>query len=471
MSVRISDELSGIHLGDKRLNQRSLNVIETLSVDPAASINASFETWGDTLAAYRLFDNGNVTPEAILQPHFNATLARIAAEPVVLIVQDTTELDFSRHPPDDAGCLNKAARFGLYDHTHLAVTPGGLPLGVVGVRTFDRSAESLGKTLERRSLPIEEKESFRWLEGYRLAGQIRKASAATQIVSVADREADIYDIFMEAQQETEATRAEFIIRSKEHRCINERVPPAEHGKRTAVYRKFHDDVNASPVRIRMTIALPQTPKRAARDCDVEIRAKTLTLRHPKNRKDLPDVTCSVVCVREIGVPENGDSPLEWWLITSLPVTTIDDIQRVIDYYRARWTVEVYFKVLKSGCKVEDIQLETTARLKNCLAFYQIIAWRILYLTHLNRECPNIPCTSVFEDYEWQPVWRITTKTELPAQPPLLSEFMRLLSSLGGYNNRTSEPPPGPQPIWIGLRRMVDFAKAWLAFGPPTRTYV
>lgn len=204
MSGRIGDELAGIDVGDQRLNRRSVKVIEALSVDPAASINGSFEKWSDTLAAYRLFDNPHVTPEAILEPHYQATLARIAEEPVVLIVQDTTELDFTKHPPADAGCLNKAERFGLDDHTHLAVTPAGLPLGVVGARTYDRSAESLGKTLERRQLPIEEKESFRWLEGYRLADKVSEQCPRTQIVNVADREADIYDIFMEAQKETEA---------------------------------------------------------------------------------------------------------------------------------------------------------------------------------------------------------------------------------------------------------------------------
>jgi len=471
MSGRIADELAGIDLGDKRLNERSLKVIEALSVDPAASINGSFEKWSDTLAAYRLFDNPNVTPEAILKRHYEATMARTADEPVVLIVQDTTELDFTNHPPKDARCLNKADRFGLYDHTHLAVTPTGLPLGVVDFRTFDRAAESLGKTKDRSELPIEEKESFRWLDGYRLAGRVRERCPQTQIVNVADREADIYDIFMDALQQPQATHADFVIRSKEPRSTNERIPPSEHGTRNAVYRKFRDDVRDSPVRIRTIISLPATPKREAREAELEIRAKSLTLRHPKNRTGLPDVPCSVVYVQEVSIPENGDPPVEWWLITSLPVETIDDIQRVIDYYKARWTVEVYFKIFKSGCKVEDIQLETTARLTNCLAFYHIIAWRVLYLTLLNRECPDMPCTAAFEDYEWQPVWRVTTKKELPAQPPPLSEFMALLSSLGGYNNREKERPPGPQPIWIGLRRMVDFARAWLSFGPPTHTYV
>ena len=409
MSGRIVDELAGINLGDKRLNRRSREVMEQLSVDPAASVNGSFEKWSDTLAAYRLFDNPAVTPEAIGRPHYEATLTRIVEHPVVLILQDTTELDFTKHPPSDAGCLNKADRFGLYDHTHLAVTPGGVPLGVVGTELFDRSAESLGKTLERRDLPIEEKESFRWLKGYRLAQTVRQQCPQTQIVNVADREADLYDIFLETQSEpgtdsdTSATdRADFVIRSKENRCTNERVPPSEHGTRYAVYRKARDEVRASPVRVRQTITLPQTPKRQARQAELEIRARPITLRHPKHRPGLADVDCSMVYVQEIDGTGDG-TDVEWWLITSLPVDSVEDIERVINYYKARWTIEVYFRVLKTGCKVEDIQLETTDRLKTCLAFYRIIAWRVLCLTHLNRECPTLPCTAVFAEYEWQSV--------------------------------------------------------------------
>jgi hypothetical protein len=174
-------------------------------------------------------------------------------------------------------------------------------------------------------------------------------------------------------------------------------------------------------------------------------------------------------------PTDGTAPtdetgIEWWLITSLPVESLEDISRVIDYYKARWTIEVYFRVLKTGCRVEEIQLETTARVKACLAFYQIIAWRVLSLTHLNRECPSLPCTAVFADYEWQLVWRVTTKQELPDKVPKLSEFIRLLASRGGYNNRRTEAPPGPQPIWVGIRRMSDFAQAWQSFGPTTTTY-
>ena len=476
------DEFAALDLGDKRLNQRSAEVIEALSVDPGSSVNGAFDKWADTLAAYRLFDNSSVTPEAILKSHYQATLARIVEQPVVLVLQDTTELDFTKHPPKDARCLNKTDRFGFYDHTHLAVTPDGLPLGVIGTELFDRSPESLGQSSERTSLPrtslprtslpIEAKESFRWLKGYRLAQTVSQQCPQTQIVNVADREADMYDIFLEAQAESGSadSRADFVIRSKEDRCTNERVPPSEYCTRYAVYRKARDEVRASPVRLRQTISLPQTPKRSARQAELKIRARAVTLRHPKHRPGLADVDCSIVYVKEINGPDDG-TDVEWWLITSLPVDSVEDIERVINYYKARWTIEVYFRVLKTGCKVEDIQLETTSRLKTCLAFYQIIAWRVLCLTHLNRECPSLPCNAVFAECEWQPVWRVTTQQELPDKPPPLSEFVSLLASLGGYNNRRTEAPPGPQPIWIGIRRMADFALAWLSFGPAQTTYV
>lgn len=453
----IGSELQGIHLGDERLNRRSKKVLETLAANPQASINAACTGWSETLAAYRFFDNPAVEPEKILAPHLEATKQRIQAQPVVLIIQDTTEFDFTSHPPHDAGCLDKSYRFGFYDHTYLALTPERICLGVVGEEQFDRTPESLGKADERVNWPIEDKESFRWLTGYRMASQLAGECPETQIVSVADSEADIYDIFVDAQEQE--SPAEFIIRAKENRSIPERDLAAG----PAVYRKVKDEVRAAEVRIRKTIDLPQTPKRTARQAQLEIRALGVTVKPPHARSWLPQVTYHVVLVEEVNGPQDG-TDVCWLLITTLPIETIAQIQQIIDYYVARWQIEVYFRVLKSGCKVEEIQLEALHRVRNCLAFYKIIAWRILYLTYLNRECPELPCDVVFEDGEWQPVWQIVKQEAPPKRPPSLGEFMKLLAELGGYNNRPSEPPPGPQVIWTGLRRMLDFALAWQAFG-------
>lgn len=464
MCEGIGAELVGIDLGDKRLNKRSVRIIEALAADPQASVNAACDGWSDTLAAYRFFDNKAVTPEELLRPHIDATKRRMKEHPVALVVQDTTELDFSNHPPDGVGCLNTEDRLGVYDHTHLAVAPDRLCFGIVGVEQFDRTAESLGKSLDRKTLPIEQKESCRWLRGYRLASELVHECPETQIVNVADREADIYDIFLEAEQH--ATPADFIIRAKEERCTLERDPDSG----AAAFRKVRAEVSASELRTTRIIDLPQTPKRARRKAELEVRAIRVTVKPPHARSRLPSVTYHVVLVEEVNGPQDG-TDVSWLLITTLPIDSVDDILRVIDYYVARWCIEVFFRILKTGCRVEDIQLEKMSRVKNCLAFYKIIAWRVMHLTHLNRECPSLPCTAVFDDSEWKSVWCVTTKQALPKTPPTLADFMALLARLGGYNNRKTESPPGPQAIWTGIRRMTDFAIAWLNFGPNQTTYV
>ena len=457
MCEGIADELNGINLGDERLNKRSKHLVEALAANPEASINAACDGWGDTLAAYRFFDNPSVNPEELLRPHRQATVRRMREHPVVLLPQDTTELDFTKHPPKDARCLNKAERFGLYSHTHLAVTPDKLILGVVGIDYFDRAPETLGKTEERSTLPIEQKESFRWLEGYRLACQLATDLPGTQIVSIADREADIYDIFVDAQQQPDP-RADYIIRAKVDRCTLERNLAAG----PAVFCKVRDEVSATKLLTTRTLELSETPKRKARIAHLEVRALTVQVKPPHERSYLPSVTMNVVLIEEVGGPGDG-TDVSWLLLTSLPIATAADVLKVIDYYAARWVAEIYFRMLKTGCRVEEIQLETQARLKNCLTLYAIIAWRVLYLTYLNRTCPTLPCTVAFEESEWKSVWLIVAKKPLPKKPPNLAEMLRLLTQLGGYNNRAGEAPPGPQPMWIGLRRMADFATAWQTF--------
>lgn len=449
-------ELSGIQLGDERLNRRSVKVLETLAADPQASINAACAGWSETLAAYRFFDNPAVEPDKILAPHVQATKQRMQAQPVVLVLQDTTEFDFTAHPPQDAGCLDKPYRFGFYDHTWLAITPAQVCLGVVGGEQFDRTAESLGKSRTRINLPIEHKESFRWLTGYRQAVQLATECPDTQIISVADCEADIYDIFVEAH--TTPSPAKFIIRAKVNRSTPEKDPQAG----PAAYRKVKHDVQAASVRMQQKLALQATPKRKARQATLEIRALELTVKPPHARSHLPQVQYNVVLAEEVGGPGDG-TDVSWLLITTLPIDTCEQIQQVLEYYAARWAIEVYFRTLKTGCRIEQIQLETVRRVQNCLAFYKIIAWRILYLTSLNRACPDLPCDVVFAAQEWESAWQIVKQEPPPNAPPSLREMLVLVAILGGYNNRAKDPPPGPQVIWTGLRRLLDLSTAWQAF--------
>lgn len=327
---------------------------------------------------------------------------------------------------------------------------------MIGEEQFDRTPGSLGKTDERVNWPIEDKESFRWLTGFRIASQLVEECPGTQIVSVADSEADIDDIFVDAQEQQ--APAQFLIRVKENRCIPQKDPAGG----PAAYRNVEDEVRAAALRIRRTIALSQTPQRAAREATLEIRALRVTIKPPHARSRLPQVTCNVVLVEEVNGPADG-TDVRWLLITTLPIKTVKEVGQVVDDDKSRWPIEVYFRTLKTGCKVEEIQLETLSRLKNCLVFYKIIAWRVLFVTHLSRECPGASCEIAFAKEEWEPTWRMLKQLPPPKRPPTLKAFTLLIAELGGYNNRRGEPAPGPQTMWIGLRRPLDFALAWQAF--------
>ena len=471
LATTIEHEFQDIQLGDKRLNKRAKSMLSLLGANPTASINEACGGWGETKGAYRLFDNPNVSADDILAAHTDKTLQRIAAQKTVCIAQDTTELDYTAHPPKDIRNLDRLGRRGLYDHSQIAFTPEKLCLGVVDVHFWDRDKESLGTSKQRKGEGLSTGEGQRWLDGYRKACEIAGKCPDTQIVSLADREGDIYDIFVEADKHE--TPAEFVIRSQRKRSLPEKDPDGG----PAAYKKMRSEIALSePVAYR-EIQLPHIPKRTkgsgnkrsagreARMAKLEIRAKRMTLRAPHNKQShMPPVEISVVSVSEIDGP-GDDTEVNWLLLSSLPVDTIAEILRIIDLYVARWPIEVFFRVFKTGCRVEEIQLETRARLLRALMFYKVIAWRIMFVTFLGRECPDLPCDVVFSEAEWKSVWKVVETTTPPKQAPALSKFIPLLATLGGYNARQDDGPPGAEVIWRGTRRMLDFALCWQAFGP------
>ncbi len=191
----------------------------------------------------------------------------------------------------------------------------------------------------------------------------------------------------------------------------------------------------------------------------------MTLRPPRRPdRQLPPVAVNVVLVSEIN-PPSGDEPVEWLLVTSLPIDDVAQVPLIIQYYTVRWMIEVLFRVLKSGCRVEERLFEHLDRLLNCLAVYLIVAWRTLYVCRLGRSCPELNCEAIFEPAEWKSVWKVVLRKDPPPEPPPLDVFIRLVAQLGGYVNRKRAGPPGPQTVWLGLQRMHDIANCWLLFGP------
>jgi hypothetical protein len=225
---------------------------------------------------------------------------------------------------------------------------------------------------------------------------------------------------------------------------------------------------------KQKIACEKSSRRASRvsrQATVEVRAGTVTIKAPYGgRHAVPSVVVNVVFVQELNPPE-GENPIEWILLTTLAISTVENVRSVIDYYTVRWMIEIYFRTLKSGCRIEERRFETLPRMLVCTAIYMIVAWRTLYVCRLGRSCPDIDCDVIFEPSEWQSVWSVTHRgTPLPTKPPPLSMMVRLIACMGGYVDRPNRPdPPGVETVWKGLQRMRDLACGWDTFGPGATT--
>jgi hypothetical protein len=470
----ISNEVKTADFNDRRLNKRFAEVLSELASRPTASIPAACGGRAEMDGAYRLFANPKATFDNLLQPHVDATRERMAAQPIVLLVQDTSEVDVTRPAQQvvGAGPLDGNARRGALLHLLHAFTPDGTPLGTVAGKAWVRDEEPVNMSLsraERAAIPIEDKESYRWLEMLRQANEEARRSPATQFISVADSEADIYEVVVEAADGPQ--NAAWIVRACQDRALQSKDGKhaankhlREHLLRQAVLFTKTISVRGRKAKIDCETRGRRQP-RESREAEVAMRAARVTLRPPwRSDRRLPPVTVNVVLVSEMNPPP-GDEPVEWLLLTSLPVDDVEQVRQVIQYYTVRWMIEVYFRVLKSGCRIEERLFEYMDRLLNCMAIYVIVAWRTLYVCRLGRSCPDLDCEAVFEPSEWKSVWQVVRRETPPDRPPPLGEFVRMVARLGGYVDRKRTDPPGPQTIWIGLQRMHDFATCWDLFGP------
>ena len=446
-------------LGDQRLNKRMTNLLDQALSQPSASIPVACRGWQETLAAYRFFDNPKVKAENVLAPHRAATRERMAAHSTVLCVQDTTELDYSGQTQTQGlGPLSYPAQRGLYLHPTLALTPQRLCLGVLDALIWARSDAAYGKSEARKSKAIEEKESRRWIDGYRQVCALADTLSEPQCVYIADRESDIYELFAEGFGQ--AHRADWLIRAAYDRSV------LEEGK-------LSEALIRAPVLGEIEFDLPPSHNRSNKHVKQILKAARVELRPPSRAEEtLAPVEVTVLLAQETQPPKD-EPPVTWVLLTNLPVNTAEQAIEKIQWYLCRWQIEVYFRILKSGCKIEELQLEHVQRLRPALALYMIVAWRVLYLTWMGRECPELPCDVAFETSEWQAIYLVATKTRPPADPPPLNTIVRMVASFGGFLGRKHDGQPGPKSIWIGLQRTRDFVLALEASNAAesTHTYV
>lgn len=485
MDAWIMDELQTADLRDKRLERRLVTLLDSLSHTSTASIPAACNDRAEMVAAYRFFDNDKVEFENVLDPHIDATCQRVSQQPVALLVQDTTELDLTRPEKQmqGTGPLNQGKRCGALLHPLIAFTTDGTPLGTLYAQAWSRKKRTgprlstSARHVACHQKPIEEKETYRWLEAAEQCEAIKAHCPETQLVMIADRESDITDVIDYCNTQD---HFEWVIRGGVDRILSRK------NKGEASVR-VRDELRSGKVRfekqmpIRARVAwgsptLKQHPSQAdrdAREITVTVHVGKVNLNDPRRRhpdRKAKGITVNAVLVSEVDPPE-GVQAVEWLLLTSLPIGGNKQIQTIIDYYEKRWVIELYFKVLKSGCRIESRRFEHMDRFLPALALYMIIAWRSLYVCRVSRTHQNQSCEFVYSKAEWQSVWQIVKRSQPPPQAPRLMEMTKIVAQLGGYVNRKKAAPPGPQTMWLGLQRMHDIANCWLSFGPGAKTCV
>lgn len=469
-----ADEFAAVDLGDKRLNARLVTLCDRFSDSPESPINQACVDWAESKAAYRFFRNENVEADAILEAHRHKTAQRAKAHRTVLAIQDTSYFVYTSHLTTEGlgkismkkgNNVEKIYSKGLVMHACLAVTTEGLPLGLLDQNIF---ARKLRPEHERRRnggryiqdvLPVEEKETYRWLQALKTTGD---ALPETRVVTVCDREADLYEFFKLSHQ----IDAAVLVRASANRTVNRRSRYAEKN-----VLKLWDYMLRQPVAGSYTLQLPKRAKtkhceaREARLATVSVRFAPLSLNPPRNNvkhktESLPDIDMYAVYVLETDPPE-GEEPVEWMLLSSLPVQSFDEACEKVRWYCLRWRIEMYFKVLKSGFRVEACRLGHAQRLERYLMVTSIVAWRLFMITLIARAEPETTCTQFLAEDEWQVLFRKTHKNKpLPKKPPCAGDVVVWIARLGGFLARKGDGPPGTITLWRGWKRLADLVDGW-----------
>lgn len=443
----IAREFKEADLGDRRLNQRLQRIVSDLSQNPQGTIPQASGTWARTKGAYRFFDHAGVTPEAILAGHQAATLERLPRQKAVLMVQDTTSLHYACQEVDSGlGSLGTRAdqARGLWLHTTLAVDETGTALGLMQARMWIRDPAQGGVAQRRKQRTLAEKESQRWLDSFQESVRVAGLRPDSRIINVADREGDIYELFAQAAQHPQVG---VLVRARHNR----RLEQEEKG--------LWDFITAQPVAGKVEITVPRKPGVASHRASLEIRFSEVTI-----RKKGTAVKLWIVEARQTGV--SATKAICWRLLTNQPVEDLAGAVEKVAWYRQRWRIEEFHRVLKTGCQAEARQLETVQRLKNVLAVDMIIAWRVLELTRLSRQDPDLPATELLTEEEVK-VLCAMCKPFTGRSTLKLRKAVRAIAQWGGFLARKSDGEPGPITLWLGLLRLNDYVNAFTNF---SKTY-
>ena len=449
------NEFGDAPLGDARLSRRLVEVAaKKAEVPDRAYSGVAKGDWASVKGYYRMIDQPDesaVNMANILLPHRERTERRMSGQRTVLCIQDGTDLNYTGLSEcQGLGVIGKnqteAKSRGLHMHSTYVVAPNGLPLGVLKVECTAPESHSLEDKRKSFEIPIEEKTTFAWIEHHRDMVEVAAKMPGTRVIDVCDREADFFELFDEQRK---SGRVELLARAQHNRKVID-----------SPFKMF-DAVRKAPVQSSVRVHIPRQSarpkrskqkaraKRPGRTADLAVRCMEIQLRPPEYLADRTPITIRVIHALEEKPPVNA-TPVEWFLLTTIDISSSEDAEQCLRWYCLRWRIEDWHRVLKSGCRIEDLRHDTAERLRRAIAINLVIAWRIMLMTLLGRETPELPAEVLFSDIELR-VLRTFAKKKRLKPPTLLGDAVKLVAKIGGYLGRSNDPPPGHQLLWQGYR--------------------
>lgn len=431
-------DLRQVDLGDIRLNDRLEAISEAFTNSADSSIPQACKSAAATKAVYRFFSNDNVEVKGLRAGFRKAVVYRIKNCPkgaTILYLSDGTNLVFSSHKKlQGIGVLRNQKAKGLNLHTTIVSTENEVVLGVVEQHCWGRKPEDYGQRAVRQKKPIEEKESYRWIESFRASESSLPSSKRG--IFLADRGADVYEIFLEPRKEN----MHLLIRALHDRKLADS------------HERMFKELEHSPCAGIMEVTINRSGERKERTARLEIRHKNVTIEPPKHKPFFPQINITIISAKEIFDGVNNQDLVNWRLLTTLSIGSLEDAIYAVTTYAKRWLIERFHYVLKEGCKVEELQLKKAERIERAVTVYTVIACRIMHITYLARAAPDLPCTAAFDDDEWRALHCYVHKTSIePPNPPSLREALLMLAKIGGFLSRKRDGEPGVKVVWRGIR--------------------
>ena len=435
-------------LADQRHTKRLQMIATAFAQQPTASIPQACGNLAEVKAAYRFVENDAIVPAAIRQPHHQASLHRASLHPVVLAVQDTTTLNYSTHPCTEGlgPICHTRKSIGLLVHSTLAITPAGQPMGFL--HNAVRARHPRRRVSSRETRKLADKESHKWIESLEACQALAPLCPQTTLVNITDREGDLYELFVQALTVPDESRVELLVRARHDRRLADES------------QSLWEQVAAQRVAATLQIRVGRRGDQPSRLAKLNLRFCAVQLKAPKRKAQLPGLQLWAIEAREIHPPK-GTTPILWRLLSTLPVHSAAEALEKVEWYSQRWQIEVIHKVLKSGCKVEQRQLQTAERLERALSIDLVIAWRVLALCKAARELPEDPISDWLSQAQWQTLWSYVHQcTRVPQTSPTVRQAVRWIAGLGGFLGRKSDGEPGTTTLWRGLQQLDAMAKMW-----------